>query len=154
MKVGVPKEVSPERRVALVPDVVARLVGSGFEVLVERGAGEAASFTDAAFTEAGATVEPKALGAAEAIAKVNKPSAEQVAELRKGDILIAFLQPLTDEERIERLRRRGRARVRDGVDPADDARAVDGRALVAGDRRRLQGACCSPPSACRASSRC
>ena len=107
MKVGVPKELGQERRVALVPDVVGRLVGSGFEVVVERGAGEAAAFPDAAFLEAGATVEENVLGAAEAIAMVNKPSSEQVSKLRKGDILIAFLQPLTDREGIERLKERG-----------------------------------------------
>ena len=108
MKVGVPKETVPaERRVALVPDVVSRLVGAGFEVAVERGAGEAAAFPDAAYAEAGAAVEAKVLGTAEAIAMVQKPSPEQVAELRKGDVLIAFLQPLTDAEGIERLKAQG-----------------------------------------------
>ena len=107
MKVGVPKELGPERRVALVPDVVGRLVGAGFEVVVERGAGEAATFPDAAFADAGATLEESVLGAAEAIAMVNKPSGEQVSRLRKGDILIAFLQPLTDAEGIERLKQQG-----------------------------------------------
>jgi NAD(P) transhydrogenase subunit alpha len=107
MKVGVPKETAPEQRVALVPDVVARLVGSGFEVVVERGAGEAAAFLDASYTEAGASVEDVVLGAAEAIAMVNKPTPEQIAQLRTGDVLIAFLQPLTDTEGIEQLRARG-----------------------------------------------
>jgi H+-translocating NAD(P) transhydrogenase subunit alpha len=107
MKVGVPKEAAPERRVALVPDVVSRLVGSGFEIVVERGAGEAASFSDAAYSEAGASVEEKILGTAEAIAMVQKPTPEQAAELRKGDVLIAFLQPLTDKEGIDRLKAQG-----------------------------------------------
>jgi proton-translocating NAD(P)+ transhydrogenase subunit alpha len=107
MKVGVPKEAAPERRVALVPDVVSRLVGSGFDLVVERGAGEAASFPDAAYAEAGAAVEEKVLGTAEAIAMVQKPTPEQAAELRKGDVLIAFLQPLTDKEGIERLKAQG-----------------------------------------------
>ena len=57
MKVGVPKETLPgERRVALVPDVLAKLKAAGIDVLVERGAGTAASFTDAMFEEAGATL--------------------------------------------------------------------------------------------------
>ena len=55
MKVGVPRETAAdERRVALVPETVKRLTGGGFDVAVERGAGEAASFVDAAYAEAGA----------------------------------------------------------------------------------------------------
>jgi NAD(P) transhydrogenase subunit alpha len=108
MKVGVPKETAAgEQRVALVPDVVTRLSGSGFEVVVERGAGEAAAFPDAAYEEAGAALADGVLGQAEAIAMVQKPTAEQAALLREGDVLIAFLQPLTDAEGIARLRERG-----------------------------------------------
>ncbi len=104
MRIGVPRETaSGERRVALVPDVVSRLTGSGFDVLVEKGAGEAASFPDAAFTDAGASVVDDVLGQAEAIAKVQKPTAEEAGRLRQGDVLIAFLQPLTDREGIDRL---------------------------------------------------
>src|SRR6188472_3119506 len=55
MRIGVPKEsAAGERRVALVPEIVGKLVPGGFEVLVERGAGEAASFPDADYEEAGA----------------------------------------------------------------------------------------------------
>ena len=57
MRVGVARESVPgERRVALVPEAVAKLVTAGFEVVVEPGAGDAASFPDAAYTEAGATL--------------------------------------------------------------------------------------------------
>src|SRR5439155_827908 len=57
MKIGVPKETAAdERRVALIPDVAGRLAKSGLAVLVERGAGDAASFGDAAYQAAGATV--------------------------------------------------------------------------------------------------
>lgn len=108
MKVGVPRETAPdEQRVALVPEVVSRLTGSGFDVMVERGAGAGASFADAGYEEAGATPAETVLGQAEAIVMVQKPSPEQVAQLREGDVLIAFLQPLTDAEGIERLRRQG-----------------------------------------------
>ena len=108
MQVGVPKETAPgERRVALVPDVVSRLTGAGFTVVVERGAGLAAGFPDGDYEAAGATMVDDALGAAEAIAMVQKPSPEQVEKLRSGDVLIAFLQPLTDEEGITRLRQQG-----------------------------------------------
>jgi NAD(P) transhydrogenase subunit alpha len=108
MQVGVPRETAPgERRVALVPDIVSRLTGSGFAVVVERGAGETAGFPDADYEAAGASLVEDVLGAAEAVVTVQKPSAEQIAKLRSGDVLIAFLQPLTDTEGIESLRTQG-----------------------------------------------
>ena len=104
MKVGVPKEtVRGERRVALVPDLVSKL--DGIEVVVEQGAGAAASFTDEAFTEAGAAIGDP--WAADLVAKVRKPSDDEVGKLRDGQVLIGFLQPLTDQEGIERLSLRG-----------------------------------------------
>ncbi len=105
MRIGVPKETAQgERRVALVPDAVARL--DGFEVVVERGAGEAAGFPDDAYAEAGAALAANAWDA-DVVVKVASPSAEEVARLREGAILIAFLQPLADREGIDRLARRG-----------------------------------------------
>ena len=104
MKVGVPKETAQgERRVALVPDLVSKL--DGIEVVVEQGAGAAASFTDEAFTEAGAAIGDP--WAADLVAKVRKPSDDEVGKLRDGQVLIGFLQPLTDQEGIERLSSRG-----------------------------------------------
>ncbi len=107
MRVGVPRELEPgERRVALVPDAVARLAGAGFEVAVERGAGTAASFPDEDYAEAGAELvddpyEPPA------VVKVRKPGTEDAARLRDGQVLIGFLEPLTDEAGIARLAERG-----------------------------------------------
>jgi proton-translocating NAD(P)+ transhydrogenase subunit alpha len=102
MRVGIPRETAPgERRVALVPEVVAKLSEAGFDVVVEHGAGEAAAFTDEAFAAAGATLGD-AWGA-ELVAKVRKPSEDEIGRLRNGQVLIGFLQPLTDAEGIERL---------------------------------------------------
>jgi H+-translocating NAD(P) transhydrogenase subunit alpha len=107
MKVGVPRETAPgERRVALVPETVKRLTGGGFEIVVERGAGVSASFPDDAYEEAGASVTDNAY-AADALAKVATPSAEEASKLREGQILIGFLQPLTDREGVDRLAGRG-----------------------------------------------
>jgi NAD(P) transhydrogenase subunit alpha len=104
----VPKErAAGERRVALVPELVSRLFADGFEVLVEQGAGEAASLPDAAYEEAGARVVADVYGDAEAVAKVQKPSEDETARLRDGQVLIGFLQPLTDPEGIARLAGRG-----------------------------------------------
>ena len=103
-----PKErAAGERRVALVPELAGRLVTSGFEVLIERGAGEAASFPDAAYDEAGARLLDDVYDEADAVAKVQSPSEAEVARLREGQVLIGFLQPLTDPKGIERLAARG-----------------------------------------------
>jgi H+-translocating NAD(P) transhydrogenase subunit alpha len=106
VRVGVPRETAAgERRVALVPDAVERLRQNGIEVLVEADAGAAAAFSDEQYRYAGATIgEP---WAADAIAKVQKPSEEEVERLREGQVLIGFLQPLTDTAGIERLAARG-----------------------------------------------
>ena len=108
MKIGVPRETAVgERRVALVPDAAGRLISEGFEVLVERGAGEAAYFGDEAYAEAGARIVAGVYGEADVIVKVQRPSADEAAALRQGTILIGFLQPLTEPETAERLAERG-----------------------------------------------
>ena len=109
MRVGVPKETaSGERRVALVPEVAGRLASAGFDVLVERGAGEAAAFPDELYADAGARpVAAEDAWSADAVVKVQKPSADETGRLREGTVLIAFLQPLTDRETSGRLAERG-----------------------------------------------
>jgi proton-translocating NAD(P)+ transhydrogenase subunit alpha len=105
VRIGVPKETAAgERRVALVPEVVAKLVEPGHEVVVERGAGSAASFEDTGYDEAGATLAEEAWDA-DVVLKVQRPAADEVERLRPGGALIGFLQPLTDREGIERLSR-------------------------------------------------
>ncbi len=99
MLIGVPRETEAgERRVALVPDTVRRLADDGVETLVEMGAGEAAGFPDDAYTEAGARVVPatELYAHAELVARVRRPSAEEIASLREGQALVALLQPLAD----------------------------------------------------------
>jgi H+-translocating NAD(P) transhydrogenase subunit alpha len=101
MRVGVPKEAEPgERRVALVPETVSRL-GEGVEVVVEQGAGVAAGFEDAAYTEAGATVGDP--WSCDVIVKVAAPSAAEAGRLRDGQVVVAFLAPLTDADGVARL---------------------------------------------------
>jgi NAD(P) transhydrogenase subunit alpha len=92
--------------VALVPDAVSRLTQGGFEVIVERGAGVAASFPDQAYAEAGAELGDSAWDA-EGVAKVRKPTRDEVQRLTGGQILVGFLEPLTDPAGIEQLAERG-----------------------------------------------
>ncbi len=101
MQLGIPKELAPgERRVALVPETVQRL-GEGVEVTVEPGAGVAAGFPDEVYREAGAAIADP--WGADVVVKVAAPSAEEAARLHEGQVLIAFLSPLTDREGVERL---------------------------------------------------
>ena len=110
MKVGVAKESAPgETRVAVVPDTARRLTDDRVEVLVERGAGDAATFVDAAYEEAGAAVvsADDLYAQADVICKVRKPSSEEVGRLRGGQVLLALLQPLVDPELVRALAKRG-----------------------------------------------
>ena len=101
MRVGVPKETTAgERRVTLVPETLGRL-GDGIDVIVEPGAGVAAAFPDEAYRDGGATLGDP--WEAEVVAKVAAPTPEEAARLHDGQVLIAFLQPLTDTEGVERL---------------------------------------------------
>src|SRR5260221_12959434 len=94
MRLGIPKETSAgERRVALIPETVGRL-GNGVDVIVEAGAGDAAGFPDAAYTDAGAQIGDP--WSADVVAKVATPTVVETRKLRNGQVLIAFLQPLTD----------------------------------------------------------
>ena len=107
MRIGVPTETAPgERRVALVPEAVRRLVQKGHEVLVEHGAGAGASLPDAAYEEAGARIVDDAF-AADVVVKVQKPRDEELDRFADGTVLVGLLQPLTDPERVERLAARG-----------------------------------------------
>jgi NAD(P) transhydrogenase subunit alpha len=110
--VAVPREVAAgERRVALVPDAVKQLRGKGVEVLVERDAGAAAGFDDAAYERAGAAIEPDAralLARADVVVKVQPPGArpdgsDEIDALRPGAVLVGFLRPLDAPELARRL---------------------------------------------------
>jgi len=105
MKVGVPKETVPqERRVALVPEAVGRLVKAGHEVVAERGAGVEAGFSDDAYTVVGASLGDA--WATDVVCKVQKPSAVEVGKLREGTALVGLLQAATDAELVRQLAQR------------------------------------------------
>ncbi len=109
MRVGVPKEVAAnERRVALVPDAVARLVKGGFEVAIERGAGTAAACPDDAYKASGAMIVDRAavLGQADVVLQVQAPAPADVGLYREGGALVALLQPGSDAALVQQLARR------------------------------------------------
>ena len=109
LRIGVPRESSPgERRVALVPDVVGRLVKKGFEVVVERGAGDAAFIEDAAYVQHGAHLGTRQDAfSADIVVKVQPPSDEEIGLLHQGSIYIGFLSPLDQPKTTSALAAQG-----------------------------------------------
>ena len=143
MRVGVPREISAgEQRVALVPDGVHRL--EGFTVVVERGAGVAAGYPDAAYADAGAELTDDPWDGVDAIIKVAGPTEDELARLNAGQLLISFLQPLTETERISKLRDKGvLAFAMESIPRTTRAQAMDAlssQATVAGYKAVLIGA--------------
>ena len=117
MRIGVPKEIHPgEKRVATTPAVAAELRKLGFDVSVESGAGLAASFSDESFASAGATVVDTAVRlweSSDIVLKVRAPASgvapgqDELAHLRRGQTLIAFLWPAQNPELLQRLALQG-----------------------------------------------
>jgi NAD(P) transhydrogenase subunit alpha len=106
MKIGVPKEIHDgERRVALVPQVVKKLVDGGLEVQVETGAGADSFFSDEAYREVGAAIADSAQAAydADVVFKVRKPELAEVDLMKAGTVLIGFLEPLTSPDLMKKL---------------------------------------------------
>jgi NAD(P) transhydrogenase subunit alpha len=148
MKIGVPKETMPdERRVGLVPETVGRLVKSGNTVVVERGAGTASSFTDDAYEKAGAQIVDSAYDA-ELVAKVQRPSDDEIAKMRSGTVLIAFLSPLTNHKLVDALARAGVTALSMDAIPritrAQPMDALSSQATVAGYKAVLLAAAALP----------
>ena len=113
MKIGIPKEIHDgEKRVATTPDVAKQLIKLGFEVLVESGAGEGSSFSDAAYTDAGVTVAEGAKAIwddSDIILKVrslefnSSLNSEEVDLLREKQVIITFLAPAQNPDLLKKL---------------------------------------------------
>jgi NAD(P) transhydrogenase subunit alpha len=140
----VPAETqSGERRVALVPDAVPRLVAAGLEVAVESGAGVPAYASDEAYRDAGATIVSDVLADSDVVLGVSPLGPQQVDRLRPGTITISFL-PTDDASRVERLSARGVTAFSMELIPrisrAQSMDALTSQALVAGYRCTLVAA--------------
>ncbi|MCZ8382559.1 Re/Si-specific NAD(P)(+) transhydrogenase subunit alpha [Mycobacterium sp. CPCC 205372] len=105
MIIGIPREShAGETRVAGTPQTVGALIKLGYDVVVESGAGDASSFSDAAFVDAGASVgsSEEALSA-DVVLKVNAPADAEIAALRDGATLISLISPALNPELVEKL---------------------------------------------------
>ncbi len=149
MRIGVPKETADgERRVALVPEVVSKLVGgdSRLGVVVARGAGAGALISDEQFADAGAELadDPAAVFGADVVVKVAAPDAEETARLRADGVLIAFLGPLTNGEGVRAIAQTGATSFALEAVPrisrAQSMDALSSQANISGYRSALIGA--------------
>ncbi len=100
--VGVVSEsAAGETRVAATPETVSKLIGLGYEVVVESGAGAAASFTDAAYADAGATIGDG--WGSPIVFKVNAPTSDEISRLADGATLVSLISPALKPELVDEL---------------------------------------------------
>lgn len=149
MRVGVLKATAPgERRVALTPDAVSKLVARGVEVVIEQHAGDSAFFSDDSYTSAGATIGSVAeVGAADIICAVRVPTVENVSQLRRDAVLLALVGGVS-EQVLATLAQRGLTVLAlEKVPRITRAQAMDvlsSQATVAGYQAALIGAAALP----------
>lgn len=105
LHIGVPRETRPrETRVAATPTTVTQLVGLGYDVVVESGAGGASSFTDEAYAGAGARIgTADDAWQADVVLRVNAPTVEEIGRLRDGATLIGLISPAFNPELVDAL---------------------------------------------------
>ncbi len=157
MRIAVAKEIEVcERRVALIPDIVARLVKQGLEVWVEAGAGDRAFFNDAAYAAAGATIiadTDKLWNEADILLKVSPPQEREdgrseIDLMREGSVLISFLNPLGNPVIAQRLAERKVTAISMEMVPrttrAQSMDALSSQASIAGYKAVLIGAAALP----------
>src|SRR3989442_6447559 len=147
MKIGVPRETMPgEARVGLVPETVGRLAKANNAVMVERGAGTTSAFTDDAYEKAGATLGDP--WDAELVVKVQRTTDAEIAKLRSGTTLIAFLSPLTNHDVVRALASAGVTALSMDAIPritrAQPMDALSSQATVAGYKAVLLAAAALP----------
>jgi len=109
MIIGIPKERrAGELRVAASPDTAKRLIGLGHTVVVERGAGAGAAYTDDAYAASGAQLgdTAAALGA-EIVLKVQRPTADELKTMKSGAVLVAMLAPLQHKDEVQAYAKAG-----------------------------------------------
>jgi len=145
VRIGVPKESkSGERRVAATPKTVEQMLKLGYDVSIETGAGLEASFDDAAFQAAGATIVGDEIWQADIILKINAPTPEEVARLHQGQILMSLLAPALDPDLVQALSARGvTALAMDAVPRISRAQSLDvlsSMANIAGYRAVIESA--------------
>src|SRR3978361_1220069 len=104
MKIAVAKEIDPsEPRVAVSPDTVKKFKALGVEIVIEPGAGIKSGLPDSEFTAAGATVSADALKDADIVIKVRRPEASELANYKRGALVIAIMDPYGNDAALKAM---------------------------------------------------
>ena len=154
MKIGVPREIFPnEKRVATTPEVVPQLIKLGFDVLVEKNAGELSSFGDQAYSDSGATIVEDASdlwAQSDIVLKVRAPSTHpelgkhETELLKENQTLISFMAPAQNPELLQTFSDKGiNALAIEGIPRISRAQKMDGlssMANIAGYRAVIEAA--------------
>ncbi len=110
MLIGVLKETNPgENRVAMIPANVKKMVRAGGDVRIEAGAGTGAGFSDADYTEAGASIADRAalLSESDLVLRLGKPTTEEISQLKSGAIHVSYLDPFNEHGLIDAFKAQG-----------------------------------------------
>lgn len=148
MIVGVCKETQKnEKRVALTPEGAEKLISLGLDVVIEKNAGIASSYTDRAYKEAGASIESNRdsiLKKSELFLAVQAPDEETVKKLKEGTVLVSFIWPLQNGEYVDLLKKQGlRAMAMDTIPRISRAQSMDALSSmsnIGGYKAALMGA--------------
>src|SRR4030081_592003 len=104
MKIAVAREIDPsEPRVAISPDTVKKYRGLGVDIAVEPGAGIKSGLPDAEFTAVGATVSADAAKDADIVIKVKRPEASELANYKRGALVIAIMDPYGNDAALKAM---------------------------------------------------
>lgn len=146
MLIGVPKEIrAGQTLVAATPNTVKKLIALGYEVVVEKGAGELASYYDAHYEEAGAALaDAQAVWSADLVVCLDAPAPEQIARMKSGAVLLSRLDPENNSALVEQCVSQGvTAFALDAVPRISRAQSLDVRSSlmnVAGYRAVIEAA--------------
>jgi H+-translocating NAD(P) transhydrogenase subunit alpha len=143
--IGVVAEQQAESRVAATPETVKIIRSLGYEVVVEKGAGEKAAFPDSDYVSAGAKLVSGAQAwKADVVLRVNAPSDAEIKRLKKGAVLVGVLSPALNPKLLEALAKQGvTALAMDAVPRISRAQSMDvlsSMANIAGYRAVIEAA--------------
>ena len=152
MQIGVVKETWPgEVRTSMVPANVAKLIKTGFSVVIEKNAGEASGFADTAYEDAGARVESDRgaiLGSSQVLLGVRKFELAELDSIKKDTVCISFLDPYNEKDLVEAMATAGLTAISMEMVPrstrAQKMDALSSQANLAGYVTVIQAASYSP----------
>ena len=152
MQIGVVKETWPgEVRTSMVPANVAKLIKTGFSIVIEKNAGEASGFADTAYEDVGARIESDRgaiLGSSQVLLGVRKFELAELDSIKKDTVCISFLDPYNEKDLVEAMATAGLTAISMEMVPrstrAQKMDALSSQANLAGYVTVIQAASHSP----------